>query len=118
MLTKENKTALTTFIDDLIEFNGILEMIDGLAIGAALTALDNKVFDEINPVYHNVINEIVSHIFAEEYEPAKDKLSILLADVITTPFVDGTAEEIALYNQVLTTLLAIVENLLAKQSEV
>ena len=73
MLTKENKSNLTTFLDDLIDLGGIWEMIDGLAISGGLTALDNKVLDEINPIYHNVINEIVSHIFVEEYDQAKDK---------------------------------------------
>ena len=116
MLTKENKTTIISFLDELIELGGIWELVDGLAIGMALTAFDNKMLEKINPIYHNVINEIITHIVAEEYDTAKDKTAILLADVIKTPFVDGTAEEITLYNQILGTIMAVIENLLAKQN--
>ena len=118
MLTKENKTAITVFLDNLKDWGGILEMVDGFAIGITLTAIDKKGLDQINPVYHNVINEIIAHLINEEYIEAKQKLAILLANVITTPFVDGTAEENAMYLQILNAIHAIIENLLAKQSEV
>lgn len=117
MLTKENKTGITNFFDNLKDWGGILEMIDGFAIGLTLTAIDKKGLDQINPVYHNVINEIIAHFLIKEYIEAKQKSAILLANVINTPLIDGTAEENAMYLQILNAIHAIIENLLAKQNE-
>ena len=112
MLTKKNKNNLTTWIDKLAKFNGIIETIDGFVIGLIISALDKGVFDKINEQYHNVINEVLEHLFAEEYDQANDKLSILLADIINTPIIDGTAEEITVYNNLLKLLQSVFLNLI------
>ena len=99
MLTKENEKAVEQLIDDLIVLSGIWESLSDLGIKIGVGQLDKQVFDKINPIYENVVNEIITaSLIDKDYDLAIDKLSVLLADVVNTPLVDGTPEEIALYH--------------------
>ena len=118
MLTNEVKGAIKEKLDDLIVLKGIAETIDGIAIGLLLNLADNALFDKINPIYQNIINEILEAIFVDEdYDLAVEKTSVLLADVITTPLVDGTPQEIDVYHSFLTLLKNVLENILSKDDE-
>ena len=110
MLQKEIKKAIVDKLDEWIKFKGLLETVDSLAFSAALSGLDSGLLDKINEQYHNIINEILEAAFVnEDYETAKDKMAILLADTVTTPIVDGTAEEIQLYESVLNVIHSVIE---------
>ncbi len=113
MLTKENKKAIDELLDKLTPFKGILEIALDLALPIGVSQLDGRLLDKIKPEYHNIINEIIAHSLIEkDYAQAKAKLSVLLSEVVTTPLVDGTAEEVATYQSLLDFLQIIIEGLL------
>lgn len=113
MLTKENKKAIDELLDKLTPFKGILEIALDLALPIGVSQLDSRLLDKIKPEYHNIINEIIAHSLIEkDYAQAKAKLSVLLSEVVTTPLVDGTAEEVATYQSLLDFLQIIIEGLL------
>ena len=115
MLTSEVKSAIKEKLDDLIVLKGIAETIDGIAIGLLLNLADNALFDKINPIYQNIINEILEAIFIDkDYDLAIDKTSILLSDVVKTPLIDGTPQEIEVYHSFLMLLKNVLENILSK----
>ena len=110
MLQKEVKKAIVGKLDEWIKFKGLLETVDSLAFSAALSGLDAGLLDKINEQYHNIINEILYAAFVDEdYETAKDKMAILLADTVSTPIVDGTAEEIQMYESVLNVIHSVID---------
>ena len=112
MLQKEVKKAIVDKLDDWIKFKGLLETVDSLAFSAALSGLDAGLLSKINVQYHNIINEILAAAFIDEdYETAKDKFAILLADTVTTPLIDGTPEEVAMYESVLNVIHSVIEYL-------
>ncbi len=113
MLTKENKKAIDELLDKLTPLKGILEIALDLALPIGVSQLDGRLLDKIKPEYHNIINEIIAHSLIEkDYAQAKAKLSVLLSEVVTTPLVDGTAEEVATYQSLLDFLQIIIEGLL------
>lgn len=117
MLTKENLQNTKDFLAGLIEVGGIYKMLSDIGINIGVNQIDKQLLDKINPIYHNVINEILAHLFDGDYESAIDKTAILLADVVKTPLVDGTPEEIEVYHQFLTLLKVTIEYFVAKKSE-
>jgi len=118
MLTDANNKAIDKLLDTLTPFSGIVEILTDIALPIGVDQLDRRLLDKINPIYHNVINEIISHLLIDEdYELAKDKLAVLFSQIIDTPLVDGTAEEVESYNKLLDLIQIIVTGLITMKKE-
>ena len=116
MLTEQNEKAVKKFFDDVIPLHGVAETLTDLGISIGVPQLDNRLLDKINPIYHNIINEIITHALIDlDYDKAIAKLSILLSNVVKTPLIDGTPQEQETYNSALQLLKTVLISLLAKR---
>lgn len=118
MLKDQIIERISQWVDGLLKFKGLLEIVDGPAIKAVTKAADKLALEKINPVYWNVINEIILHLLDGEFELAQNKTAVLLADSIKTPGYDGTPEEIKLYQNTLENLYLIIKYFADKQKAV
>jgi hypothetical protein len=118
MLTKENEKAIYELLDVLTPFSGLLEFGTDLAIPLGVSQLDKRVLDKINIQYHPIINEIISAILIQkDYELAKQKTAELLTQLIDTPLIDGTPDELIAYDGLLDFLQIVIEGLLNKSKK-
>jgi hypothetical protein len=116
MLTDKVEKAVKQFLDDVVPLHGIAETLSDLGISIGVPQLDNRLLDKINPKYHNIINEILEHALIEkDYDTAANKLSVLLAEAVDTPIIDGTPEEQQTYLTALQLIKAVIISLLAKK---
>jgi len=112
-MAKINKATISNlagWLDNLIKLKGLAEQLDGLAIKTGLNLLNNKYGDLIPDSLTTPIEEIINDIVDGNIDSAKEKLSNLLADIIKTPLIDGTEDEIEAYQ----TFITIIEQVIRK----
>jgi hypothetical protein len=112
-MAKINKTTignLADWLDNLIKLKGLAEQLDGFAIKTGMNLLNNKYGDLIPDSITPVIEEIINDVVDGNIESAKEKLSNLFAEIIKTPLIDGTEDEIEAYQ----TIISVVEQLIKK----
>ncbi len=102
-ISKSTLKEISKGLDKLIKWKKVWEeKIDGVAISFALNVLNNKFGDNIPDSYNPVIDELVKDLTAEDYAEAEKKIGSLLAELIKTPLIDGTPEEVQAYQTVVT----------------
>jgi len=112
-MAKINKTTINNlagWLDNIIKLKGLAEQLDGLAIKTGLNLLHNKYGDMIPDSLTTPIEDIINDVVDGNMESAKEKLSNLLADIIKTPLIDGTEDEIEAYQ----TLITVIEQMIRK----
>ena len=109
-ISKETIGSLSEWLDELIELKGLAEQFDGFAFKTGLNILNNKfgdlIPDELTPAIEAVILDVVN----SNYQGAKEKLSALFAQIIKTPFIDGTEEEAEAYQMLLSAIEQLIKS--------
>ncbi len=96
-ISKSTLKEISVGLDKLIKLKGLAEKFDGPAILFALNIFNNKWGDKIPDSYNPIIDGLVTDLSAENYKAAEDKVGSLLAELIDTPLIDGTQEEVQAY---------------------
>lgn len=111
VISKELDSAL----DDIIKksLSGVTEkllvLVDGAVIKSVLNGLNNKFGDKIPDAANHVIDKLAADLKSGNFEDVKKALDKFLANEIKTPFIDGTPEELALYNSLTTFLVNLLK---------
>jgi hypothetical protein len=113
-IKKEIINSLGTYIDDKIPLGQPWESLDGMAIKLALNTLNNRfgpmIPDELTPK----IEELITAVVAENWDQVEVTVAIALAEIITTPLIDGTEEEIAAYTLIIQSISTLIQGWLKK----
>jgi len=116
-ISKNTISKLADWLDDLIKLNGLVEQFDGFAIKTALGFINNKfgdnIPDELTPAIEGIVNDIVDG----NYEAAEEKLAKAVAELINTPLIDGTDDEIEAYETIITAIDTVVRGWIEKAKE-
>ena len=86
-LLKETKTKL----DDIVKLKGILEVIDGLAIGFALDYLDDNYAEKIPVPYQDEVVLLLEAFVEGDLDKLADVASGTLDELVDLPFADEDA---------------------------
>ncbi|MFK5971272.1 MAG: hypothetical protein QM487_14295 [Candidatus Marithrix sp.] len=116
-VSKVNINILKSYIDGKINLSTMLEMLDGPAIGLALNTLNDKFGHLIPDSFDEVVHELVTNIVAEDWTKVADNVAHILSELINTPFIDGTTEELEAYKMVLNAIVTMILNFSTKEDE-
>lgn len=106
---------LDVAFDDIIRKNlsgiaGKLLMLgDGPVIKITLNELNDKFGDKIPDSANPVIDKLAADLKSGNFTDVKAALDKFLAAEIKTPFIDGTPEELALYDSLTTFLVNLLK---------
>lgn len=115
-IAKKIIKEFSSWLDDIIEAGGAIEMVDGLAINFALNFANNKWGDSIPDEYTPQIEALLTAIMNGNYELAKEMVASILAGLINTPFIDDTEQEIEAYRTFINTIEKLITGLINKKA--
>jgi len=113
-LSKELLGRLADWLDDLIKAKGIVETLDGFLIKQALNLINNQWVVKLPEETVGVIEQVLTAILDMDYDLAAESLGELLAELIDTPLIDGTEEEVEVYQKTLQLIADLILGLLKK----
>jgi len=111
VISKELDAAL----DDIIKKNlsGVVEKLlvlaDGPVIKVLFKGLNNKFGNKIPDSANPLIDKFAMDLKSGNFEDVKTALDKFLAAEIKTPFIDGTPDELALYDSLTTFLVNLLK---------
>jgi hypothetical protein len=114
-IKKEVINNLANWIDAKIVLGGIWEMADGPAIKMALNAANNNFGDKIPDDLTDDIEALINSIVAEDWPAVENQVATVMAELINTPLIDGTEEELEAYKLVITAISNIIQGFLSKK---
>lgn len=112
-----NKKWIQKELDDFIKLKGLLEMVDGYAIGYIISLLDDLATKKLKPEYGLQLNYVFDNAREGDYDMACNLMGRFLTAVIDTPVIDGSQYEEDLYDSAVKTLFIVFYNLLNKRTE-
>ncbi len=117
MAKLSNKTIkdLAKFLDDLTTFHGFLEAVDGTVYRIILNILNNKFGGEIPDNLNALIDNMLTAIENGNWELAEKEMADFLAGIIDTPWIDGTKEEIQVYETFMEELGKLIQRFFASK---
>lgn len=107
-LSKELLKKVADFGDKLIKAKGLVESVDGFLIYQGLNLVNNKWVVKLPEETVIAMEATLGDIIDGDYDKAADSLGALLAELIDTPLIDGTEEELQIYQQTLKLLLDLI----------
>ena len=89
ILTKKEEKWLSKFLDAAIKFDGLMELVDGVAIRLLVSIADNYIVEEfISEGWKNPLKELVQLGIARD----KEGIAALLDSKIDVPFITDAYE--------------------------
>jgi hypothetical protein len=113
-IKKEVINNLANWIDEKIVLGGIWEMADGPAIRMALNAANNNFGAKIPDDLTNDVETLINDIVAENWAAVENNVAIVMAELINTPLIDGTEEEIEAYKLAVSAISNLIQGWLNK----
>jgi len=116
-ISNETIKKLADLLDKVVKLKGWMEKFDGIAFKVVLNFLNNrlgaKIPDKLNPA----IDGIVDSVEKEDYKTAETQFAELMAQLIKTPFIDGTDEEITTYKAIISAIDRLVRSFFADRKK-
>ncbi len=117
-ISKEKINELADWLDEIVELKGLTEQFDGFMFSIALKFLNNRFGEQIPDTLTPVIEQFIDDLTSENYEGAEKTVAEIMAELINTPLIDGTDEEVEAYQTIISGIDQFVRSLIKNHKKV
>jgi len=116
-ISNETIKKLADLLDKIVILKGWAEKFDGIAFKVVLNFINNRFGDKIPDNLNTAIDGIVDSVEKEDYKAAETQFAELMAQLIKTPLIDGTEEEVEAYKTIIAGIDGLVRSFLEKREK-